>query len=244
MRRASATSTRRASAPMPRRANYRGREVAFPLGAVLLSVALLILAAEPSRGLVFVCGVGCLGLVDDLFAGAPRGLRGHGRALARGELSTGAVKAGGTLALAAYAVGGGGGAHLAGVGVLALSAHLGNLLDTRPGRAEKALGLVVCSICVASWSLAPIEPVWPLLAAVGVGAWLTLRERAMLGDTGASLIGGMIGVLLVTSLSAPGILIALAALIAISLYGEFRSLGATVERVPLLQRLDSLGRVS
>jgi hypothetical protein len=44
----------------------------------------------------------------------------------------------------------------------------------------------------------------------------------MLGDSGASLIGG---------------------LIAISVYGEFRSISAAIERVPLFQRLDSLGRV-
>jgi UDP-GlcNAc:undecaprenyl-phosphate/decaprenyl-phosphate GlcNAc-1-phosphate transferase len=54
----------------------------------------------------------------------------------------------------------------------------------------------------------------------------------------------MIGVLLVTTLSALGIALALGGLIVISLYGEFRSLSATIERVPLLDRLDSLGRVN
>jgi UDP-GlcNAc:undecaprenyl-phosphate/decaprenyl-phosphate GlcNAc-1-phosphate transferase len=58
---------------------------------------------------------------------------------------------------------------------------------------------------------------------VAVCSWFTLRERAMLGDTGASLIGG---------------------LIAVSVYGEFRSISAAIERVPLIQRLDSLGRVN
>jgi hypothetical protein len=66
----------------------------------------------------------------------------------------------------------------------------------------------------------------------------------MLGDTGASTIGGMSGVLLITTAGTPLLCLALAALIAISLYGEFRSLGALVERVPLLYRLDSLGRSS
>ena len=75
-------------------------------------------------------------------------------------------------------------------------------------------------------------------------SWFTLRERAMWGDTGASLIGGMIGVLLVTTLALPGTVLALAALIAISLYGEFRSISLAVGRIPLLARLDSLGRVN
>jgi UDP-N-acetylmuramyl pentapeptide phosphotransferase/UDP-N-acetylglucosamine-1-phosphate transferase len=66
----------------------------------------------------------------------------------------------------------------------------------------------------------------------------------MLGDTGASLIGGMIGVLLVTTLSPLGVALALAVLASISLYGEFRSISAAIGRVPLLERLDSLGRVN
>jgi UDP-GlcNAc:undecaprenyl-phosphate GlcNAc-1-phosphate transferase len=232
---------------VPRRANYRGRPVLFPLGAVLLTAAAAALVADPSRWLVFLAGVGTLGLLDDLAAGEPRGVRGHARAVIQGRLSTGAIKAAGTLGLAAYASAGAGlgAAQLpAAIGVLALAAHLGNLLDTRPGRSEKALALMAAVVCIGSRSLAALEPVAALLAPVAFCAWLTLRERAMLGDSGASLIGGMIGILLVTNLSAVGLWLALAALIAISLYGEFRSISSAIGRVPLLQRLDSLGRVN
>jgi UDP-GlcNAc:undecaprenyl-phosphate/decaprenyl-phosphate GlcNAc-1-phosphate transferase len=230
---------------LTRRANYRGREVLFPLGLLLVVAAIAALVADPSRWLVFVFGVGALGLLDDLVSGPPRGLRGHARAVARGELSTGAAKAIGTVALAALAMAGseaGSGTIVASVGVLTLSAHLGNLLDTRPGRSEKALALVAVALCLEDRSLAPLEPVAALLAPVALAAWLTLRERAMLGDSGASLIGAMVGVLLVTTLSPVPLWIALGALIAISLYGEFRSISSAIERVPLLARLDSVGR--
>ncbi|MGA8219224.1 MAG: hypothetical protein WB771_11710 [Solirubrobacterales bacterium] len=219
----------------------------FPLGAVLLIAAGAALAAGPSRWLAFLAGVGLLGLLDDLAAGSPQGLRGHARALCHGRISTGAIKAVGTLALAAYALGGrgmGAPGYAAALGVLTLAVHLGNLLDTRPGRSEKALALAVTAVCLASWSLVPLEPVAALLGPVAVGAVLTLRERAMLGDSGASLIGGIIGVLLVTTLSASGLWCALAVLISISLYGEFRSISSAIDRVPLLERLDSLGRVN
>jgi hypothetical protein len=205
------------------------------------------LTAGLNRWLVFLCGVGYLGLLDDLASGPARGWRGHGRAVVRGELSTGAIKAVGTVAFAAYAAAGDGASgptSIAAVLVLALAAHFGNLLDTRPGRSEKSLALTAAVVCLAPWSLAPLEPIAPLLPAVAVCSWLTLRERAMLGDTGASLIGGMIGVLLVTTLWVPGIALALAGLIAISVYGEFRSISVAIERVPLLYRLDSLGRVN
>jgi UDP-GlcNAc:undecaprenyl-phosphate/decaprenyl-phosphate GlcNAc-1-phosphate transferase len=232
---------------VPKRPNYRGRRVLFPLGIVLLATAGIALTAGLDRWLVFLCGVGYLGLLDDLAGGSARGWREHERAVAHGELSTGAIKAVGTVAFAAYAVAGesaSGPTYVADVLVLCLAAHLGNLLDTRPGRSEKALALTAAVLCLASRSLAPLGPIAPLIPVVAGCAWLTLRERAMLGDTGASLIGGMIGVLLVTTLSPLGIGLALAVLVAISLYGEFRSISAAIERVPLLDRLDSLGRVN
>jgi UDP-GlcNAc:undecaprenyl-phosphate/decaprenyl-phosphate GlcNAc-1-phosphate transferase len=230
-----------------RRANYRGRHVIFPLGLLLLAAAGIGLAFEPTRWLVFLCGVGCLGLIDDLVDAQPRGWRGHVAAVRRGELSTGALKAAGTLGLAAWAAAGNGATGLALVSealVLALAAHLGNLLDTRPGRAEKGLALTAGALCVAAWSLAPLVPIAPLLAPVAACSWLTLREHAMLGDTGASMIGGMIGIVLLSALAAPWTYPVLAALSVLAIYGEFRSIGSAVERVPLFQRLDSLGRAS
>jgi UDP-GlcNAc:undecaprenyl-phosphate/decaprenyl-phosphate GlcNAc-1-phosphate transferase len=232
---------------VPRRTNYRGRPVAFPLGALLTACALAALAVAPSRWLVLIAGVGALGLIDDLVDGGPRGWLGHVRALLRGELSTGVLKAAGTLALAAYAASGDGVSgpeYAAEVGVLSLAAHVGNLLDTRPGRCEKGLAAAAAAGCAAAWSLTPLEPIAALIVPVVVAAWLTLRERAMLGDGGASLVGAMVGVCLVFALSGPALYAALAGLIAISLYGEFRSISAAVERVPLLERLDSLGRVN
>ena len=232
---------------MTRRPNYRGRPVLFPLGVILLIATLAALAAGPSRWLVFLAGVGLVGLLDDLAAGSARGLRGHARAMAGGRLSTGGIKAIGTVSLAAYAVAGHGAGpkeFVAAAGVLALSAHAGNLLDTRPARTEKAFAVGAGTVCIASWSLVPLEPIAALIGPVAVCAGLTLRERAMLGDSGASLVGAMVGVVLVATLSVPALWLALAGLIAISLYGEFRSISSAIERVPLLDRLDSLGRVN
>jgi UDP-GlcNAc:undecaprenyl-phosphate GlcNAc-1-phosphate transferase len=229
---------------VPRRQNYRGRTAIFPFGALLLASALAALAVTPSRWLVFLGGVGALGLVDDLLgASGPRGLRGHARALARGRFSTGAVKAGGTVMLAAYVAADPPGlGQLTEVAVLVLAAHVGNLLDTRPGRAEKALALVAAALCLATSGLEPLGVVAPLLPVVAASGWLTLRERAMLGDSGASLIGGMIGVLVVTGTGFAGSAVALVILAAITLYGEVRSISTAIDRLPLLRRFDALGR--
>ncbi len=71
-----------------------------------------------------------------------------------------------------------------------------------------------------------------------------LRERAMLGDTGANLLGALAGLWLVLTLSGTGQLVALAVLLAVTLYGELRSISALVDRTPVLRELDSWGRPS
>lgn len=247
------------------RENHRGAPLAFPLGAVLATAALValaplaflddradldLLAPELRRWMPYLLGVAFLGFLDDSLGrgeatGAPRGWRGHARALRRGSLSTGAVKALGALALAAYVVSGRGlesWRYLADVALLILATNAFNLLDLRPGRAEKGLGLLGAGLCLGAWTFAPLELLGIFAGPVAVGAWFTLRERAMLGDTGSNLLGAVAGVWLLTTLGADARLIALAAVSGLTIYGELRSISAAIESVPPLRWLDSLGR--
>jgi UDP-GlcNAc:undecaprenyl-phosphate GlcNAc-1-phosphate transferase len=247
------------------RENYRGATLAFPLGAVLATAALVALAPlavlndraeldlldpELRRWLPYLLGIAFLGFLDDaLGQGAatatPRGWRGHWRALRGGSLSTGAIKAIGALALAAYVVSGRGLAdwrYAADVVLLILATNLFNLFDLRPGRTEKGLGLLAAGLCLGAWTLAPLELLGIFAGPILVGAWLTLRERAMLGDTGSNLIGAVAGIWLLTTLGGEARLVALAAVLALTVYGELRSISATIESVPPLRWLDSLGR--
>jgi hypothetical protein len=132
---------------------------------------------------------------------------------------------------------------LADVALLVLATNLFNLLDLRPGRAEKALILLGAGLCLGGWTAQPIELLGIFAGPILVGAWFTLRERAMLGDTGSNLLGAVAGVWLLTSLSESGRLIALVVLAALTIFGEFRSISKVIESVPPLRWLDSLGRV-
>jgi len=247
------------------RENYRGALLAFPLGAVLATAALVALAPlaflddradldllEPDlrRWLPYLLGIAFLGFLDDSLGrgeavATPRGWRGHWAALRSGSLSTGAIKAIGALALAAYVVSGRGledWRYLADVLLLILATNLFNLLDLRPGRAEKGLALLGAGLCLGAWTIAPLELLGIFVGPVAVGAWLTLGERAMLGDTGSNLIGAIAGVWLLTTLGADARLLALGAVLALTIYGEIRSISATIDSVPPLRWLDSLGR--
>jgi UDP-N-acetylmuramyl pentapeptide phosphotransferase/UDP-N-acetylglucosamine-1-phosphate transferase len=253
------------------KANYRGRALPCPLGVLTLAAALLALIPltllarlastdvfhpEEAPVLVYALGVLALGLIDDTLghdAGAgedrtsPRGWRGHGAAALRGELSTGSVKAVGSLGLALLAMsylGLSNARWLLAAGVLVLATNAFNLLDLRPGRSTKAFVLLGVGLTAGS---ADVRPLWVLglfAAPALVAGVYDLRERAMLGDTGANLLGALAGLWLVLTLSGTGQLIALALLVLVTLYGELRSISALIERTPGLRQLDAWGRPS
>ncbi|MDX6671536.1 MAG: hypothetical protein QOI91_1899 [Solirubrobacteraceae bacterium] len=242
-------------------ANYRGVTLPFPAGTVVVAAAALaagplaliqelgvaddVLSPDLRAVAVYCFGVAALGLLDDALGGEPRGWRGHGAAVLRGGISTGALKAAGSLGLALYALSGlglGGGEYLLAVAVLVLCTNLFNLLDLRPGRSAKAFVLLGAGLTLGTWD---VDVLWTLGlfagAAVVVGAF-DLRERAMLGDTGSNLLGALAGLWIVLALGTVGQAIALAVVLAITIYGEFRSISSLVERAPLLRQLDSFGR--
>jgi UDP-N-acetylmuramyl pentapeptide phosphotransferase/UDP-N-acetylglucosamine-1-phosphate transferase len=242
------------------RENYRGAQLPFPGGVAIVAAAVVALVPlallqqltdgdvfRPEAGLVatYALGVALLGLIDDLLAGRPRGWRGHGKAVLGGGFSTGALKAVGSLGLALYVLSGQGfddGRYLLSVALLVLTTNLFNLLDLRPGRSAKGFVLLGAALTLGAWDARPLEALGLFAAPVVVAGFFDLRERAMLGDTGANLIGGLAGLWLVLTLGTLGEAIALAVVLALTVYGEFRSLSALIERTPLLRHLDSIGR--
>jgi UDP-N-acetylmuramyl pentapeptide phosphotransferase/UDP-N-acetylglucosamine-1-phosphate transferase len=251
------------------RANYRGAAVAYPSGVVAVAAALvalgpLALVDELTEGDVFVetgaggllgltayvLGVALLGLLDDLAGSgdgeAPRGWRGHVRATASGGFSTGALKAAGALGLALLVLRGQGletGEYLLAVAVLVLATNLFNLLDLRPGRSIKALLLLGGALSVGTLDLDPLWAVGLFLGPLIALLPFDLRELAMLGDTGSNAAGAVAGFWLVLTLSTTGQAIALVVILIATVYGEFRSISALIERTPGLRELDWLGRV-
>ncbi|HEX8066470.1 MAG TPA: hypothetical protein VF520_08085 [Thermoleophilaceae bacterium] len=247
------------------RENYRGAPVAFPAGIAIPVAALLALApvtvlhewsdddvllAETGTAVLFVTGVALLGLIDDLVGtdASARGWRGHARAAASGGLSTGAIKAAGTLGLALFVMSATGrdaaDELLLGAGVLVLATNLFNLLDLRPGRSGKALVLLGAALVAGSRDADPLWTLGLFLGPVLVLLPLDLREVGMLGDTGSNAVGAVAGLWLLMSLSLTGQAIAVAVMAAITVYGEFRSISEVVDRAPVLRHLDSLGRIS
>jgi len=253
------------------RQNWRGRVLPASLGLAIVAAGLVALApialidelADESwlplasrDVLLYGIGVALLGFADDVLGGraqagapsepaAPRGWRGHGTAAAGGSLTTGALKAVGALALALLVLSGKGydtGEYLLAVAVLVLATNAFNLLDLRPGRALKVLVLLGAALTLATWDSEPARVLGILLGGALAMAPYDLGERGMLGDAGSNLLGALAGFWLVYSLGTAGQAVALAALLVITIYGEFRSISALIERNPLTRGLDSIGR--
>jgi UDP-N-acetylmuramyl pentapeptide phosphotransferase/UDP-N-acetylglucosamine-1-phosphate transferase len=242
---------------------------AIPLAALLALIPLSLVQelgnvdvfrADAYPAVTYVVGVALLGLLDDfvgsgLFSavrlerpvpGTPRGWRGHARAILGGGFSTGAAKAAGSLGLALFALSGQGrstAAYLVGAGVLVLATNLFNLLDLRPGRSAKVLVLLGAALTLGSLDPAGLWTVGLFVGPVLVLLPFDLRERGMLGDTGSNAIGAVAGLWLVATLSTTGQVVALALMAVVTVYGEFRSISALIERTPGLRQLDTLGRI-
>lgn len=239
-------------------ANYRGVAVLRPSGVVfpvvLSATGLVIMglphAAAGAVDVFFVAGwaFALLGFVDDVFGDrSVGGLAGHLRALRRGRITTGLIKATGGIVVGLWAgwrLGLGVWGVVIAAAVIALTANFINLLDVRPGRAIKT-GLVLIAAALV-FSRGPVGwLVWPaLLPPIVALLALDLREIAMLGDTGANFLGAMIGLTFVINSSWQAQLAAAILLAAATLASEKHSFSAVIERVAPLRWLDLLGRRS
>lgn len=242
--------------------NYRDREVvtgsgllfvlAVPGGVAAAAVipAFYYRVLELQTGvfalLVLVIGCALFGFVDDVLGGAEtKGFRGHLGELARGKMTTGALKAIGCTALALLAV-----APLVespllvllGGLVIALSINTFNLLDLRPGRALKVYLLAMLGLA-AVIGQGELAPFWGLVVAPALILLPgDLSERSMLGDVGSNVIGAVVGLAFVASVGWQGQLVLLVLLVGINLYSEKRSISDVISRWSLLRRFDELGR--
>jgi UDP-GlcNAc:undecaprenyl-phosphate GlcNAc-1-phosphate transferase len=193
--------------------------------------------------IITVLGFSCLGLLDDTIGTkATRGLRGHIKALMEGQLTTGMVKAlyGSFLSIVIAIVAPLAAPLLLCALLISLAANTINLLDLRPGRALKAFFVGYGCITLLSGSSGG-----PLLCVVATAVVLLpwdLQAKVMLGDTGANVLGAILGLFAVTQLSAPMQVLGLLSLIALHAYTERRSLTTLINDVPLLKWFDNLGR--
>ena len=251
------------ASPALERTNYRGHVLPTAGGLFIILTVLVIDAGRSVLGaigvgsesgltqarlavLLAVFGFGFLGLVDDLAAvGEDRGFKGHLRALREGRVTTGLLKLVGGAAIAVVIVASpgfkSGRTLIVDAALIALAANLGNLLDRAPGRTIK-FGLVAYVPIALAIGTAPIG----IAAAPVMGAALgllpdDLRERLMLGDTGANVIGAVLGLAVVLGSRDSVRLVVMLVLLGFNVAAELVSFSRVIDAVPPLRWFDRLG---
>lgn len=246
------------------RQNHRGLSVPTAVGlilplAVLASETALALAEaldwEPNAVtdgpraavLILALGLGLLGLLDDLAGeGESGGFSGHLRALRHGRFTTGSLKLFGGAAVAIVAVQGPRSDSLGRVvldaAVIALCANAANLFDRAPGRTVKVSLFAFLVLVAATGAPAELLAVAVVAGAAAGLLWPDLREQMMLGDVGANVLGGVIGLGVVIATAPTTRTIVLLGVLALNLASEAVSFSQVIDRVGPLRVLDRAGR--
>lgn len=251
-------------APALQRENYRGRRIPVVGGVLLVAAVLIVEAGRATLGavglgdepgvnlarplLLLACfGFGFLGLMDDVLGtGEDRGFSGHLRALTQGRVTTGLIKlvggAGIAIVIAAEPGFITGKRVIADALLIALAANLGNLFDRAPGRTVKFALVAYVPLAIGLGTGAVGIAVAPVMgAALGVLPE-DLRERLMLGDTGANVLGAVLGVAVVIGTDRTTRNVVIVVLVVLNLAAEFVSFSRVIEKVPPLRWFDGLGR--
>ncbi|BBL78907.1 glycosyl transferase [Rubrobacter xylanophilus] len=234
---------------LPRRPNYATHPVPTAAGLAFLPIILTALSISLLSGLplwapAYLLLAGLVGFADDAMGGKEaRGFGGHLRALGRGRVTGGQVKVvgmGGGALVVGVVLYGASLSALAAAFLLAGFANLANLLDVRPGRALKFLGLFVPVLAIGAGEV--LAGVAGVLGGAVSLFYFDLRGRIMLGDTGAAVWGATVGCLVVAW--GPGWVwwAAGTAVLGLTLVAEFHSISGIIREVGILRRFDQWGR--
>ncbi len=238
--------------------NYQEEEIPVGMGLYLFfnlvtdwSLGYLIGLYPIQRFIVVLVliGIFCfLGFIDDLLGNRKaRGLVGHFSCLLKGQLTTGGLKALGagiiSLVVVIYISNSFTEAVVSWFTLLLVTNFI-NLLDLRPGRALKVFSLALFLLFLFSpWGSLPI---WvlaiPLLPLLFFYMPLDLGALAMLGDTGANLLGGILGYFIIQIMGIWGEVVVFFLLALVHLYSERYSLSTLIEENSILSWFDQLGR--
>lgn len=237
--------------------NYKGYKVLTGGGLLLLfptlfaAIPAILMVGLPEKTfyygiyMIMLLALALCGFLDDTLGDShAKGLVGHIRFFIKGRLTTGFIKAltgaiiGLILALYRYerVL-----TFLLDILAFSLCVNMINLLDLRPGRAMKGFLFILFPVLVSS----SFSEMWMLLPVISVLLCYAdgeLKEIYMLGDTGANLLGGILGFYVVIALSITGKAVLTLLLGTLHLISEFQSLSKWIEAVPLLKKIDMLGR--
>ena len=245
---------------VPVATNHRGSQVPLSLGYAL-AAGYGVLVVVSAFGVACGAAPGCdeaasgwlwlllamalvfgAGLYDDRQRAQVHGVRAHVRALAHGRVTSGIIKVLAALAasiIVVAAAGTSGASLVVAVLLVAGTTNLANVLDVVPGRALKfSLPVAVVLLGVTQTRLG-----WATVGQAAVLLPFDVRERGMLGDAGANLLGFGLGVVAFQSLSTAWMCAALVVVLLLNALAETVTLTRIIRATPPLRWVDELWRI-
>lgn len=228
--------------------NYLGDETPYSLGLCVLGAGIFISRRLNIESIIFIY-MGMLwltGFIDDRFGTKyPKGLKGHFQLFFHtGKVSTGLFKLASTVSVAAvfsiFFYNGLIWERFAAFILLVLGPHVMNLFDTRPLRVWKVTGIQTITLLPF---LIQMQVDFLMIIVFMIVSLIVFEGKmiGMLGDNGATLLGGMINLLAVTYLSALLQWLIVAIYCLIIFITERISLSEWIENTPILKRIDRWG---
>ncbi|MFM8304749.1 MAG: hypothetical protein ACKOA9_10705, partial [Actinomycetota bacterium] len=125
--------------------------------------------------------------------------------------------------------------------LIALAANLGNLLDRAPGRTLKFGLIAYVPLAFVLGAGSAGVAIAPAMGAAFALLPDDLGERVMLGDTGANVVGAVLGLGIVLGRGETTRVTALVVLIVLTVVAEVSSFSRIIDRIPPLRWFDRLG---
>lgn len=197
----------------------------------------------------FTLVIGATGFLDDICGDKnAQGLKGHFNALLKGDITTGIIKVV-VITLSAILIilkqnNFSFFADLIDIGIIVLMTNLLNLLDLRPGRSIKFFLLVSVFVFLLNKAESWLYFL-PYYLAILFYLPYELKENIMLGDTGANLLGFVLGynlILLIGNISFKSIILGL--ILIMTLLSEKYSFNKIIKNNKVLNWIDQIGRIS
>jgi UDP-N-acetylmuramyl pentapeptide phosphotransferase/UDP-N-acetylglucosamine-1-phosphate transferase len=230
--------------------NYLGRETPYSLGLCVFIAICYVTFQVTSKittfAILYLFVLWLSGFIDDRFGSKyPKGLKGHILLFVNtGRISTGLVKLSSTIIAAlvyiTYIVNGTYIDRIVAFFILIMSPHVMNLFDTRPLRVWKVLALHSVMFIPFLWqvSFGLLASIFFMIASI---IYFEGNRIGMLGDNGATLLGGVVSIFAIYNLQLSLQLLLLGIYISVIVFTERFSISALIEKSPFLKRIDRWG---
>ncbi len=237
--------------------NYRGEKIPVGMGLlfILIQVFLIFSASLFELGvdktillayIISIILIGLIGFTDDLIGETDiKGFKGHIKALLRGKLTTGGLKAVVGLVIAVlFSLNVYNGIFELGVNILLITlfTNIINLFDLRPGRAIKVFSFLSIALIITSYINEYNFIIYAALGIIIVYSRYDLKAKSMMGDIGSNALGMTLGTFCVLTHSLTEKIVYLIILIILHGISEFSSFSKIIKNNSILNYLDNIGR--